>query len=488
MKNFKRIILSLASCLIMIVPGLTGSAGALEQVAGVIHLDTNVGDGVLSPEAMIHKVREAGIKVAVITDKDNMRVEYGIPPLRKIVKKAEERSSLTTFGAEKYLSVINDLSEKNPDMTIIGGVEALPFYYWEGSYFDSNLKLVDLHKHLLIIGLDSPGDIEGIPSVSYNNPPQFGIPCVLNAWPLVLIPAGIWLAGRKKKELVQGRMFSYRRERRPSVLFGVFLVLSGALFTLNNIPFCSSLYDQYHGDRGALPYQHLIDYAEAKGGMVFWAHPDVGGVHTLNGIEIFTPPYSKELIRTDNYTGFSAFVEGMKFSGRPGGYWDMALKQYINGERRKPVWAIGELDYKEGQWMGDTQTVFLVHKNSKPEILKAMHEGRMYAVHGDLKPVLEAFQIWDDRHGVWAEMGGTAAASQRIQLKIKVSMPEKERGAILRLMREGVVIKEISLNNAIDMELNDSFFKPGGKTYYRVDIDGRLISNPIFVTMENNEE
>jgi hypothetical protein len=335
--------------------------------------------------------------------------------------------------------------------------------------------------------MEGPGDIKGIPSVSYNNPAVFDIWCLLNIWPLFLTAAGLWLVLRKKKKLVKLQMFSFRRESRPFVVSGAVILLSGLLFTINNIPFCSPLYDQYHGDRGALPYQNLIDYAETKGGMVFWAHPDVGGTHRLNDIEVFTPPYSGELLRTFNYTGFAAFVEGMKFSGRPGGYWDTALKQYINGERQKPVWAIGELDYKEGSWMGNTQTVFIVNENNRTGILRAMREGRMYAVHGDLKPVLEAFQIWDDEGGNWVEMGGLATVGKRIKVKIKAHLPEKDkRTATLRLIREGVVIKEISLKSSIDMEMSDEYFKPGGKTYYRVDINDRLVSNPIFVKMENN--
>jgi hypothetical protein len=473
--------------LIILAWGHCSSAQAMERVAGVIHLDTSIGGGVLSPEEMIKKVKEAGLKVAVITDKDNMRVEYGISPLRKIIRKTQERNSITTYGAEKYLGVIDDLSKKNPDMTIIAGVEAVPFYYWEGSYVNNDLRLINFHKHLLIIGMEGPGDIKGIPSVSYNNPAVFDIWCLLNIWPLFLTAAGLWLVLRKKKKLVKLQMFSFRRESRPFVVSGAVILLSGLLFTINNIPFCSPLYDQYHGDRGALPYQNLIDYAETKGGMVFWAHPDVGGTHRLNDIEVFTPPYSGELLRTFNYTGFAAFVEGMKFSGRPGGYWDTALKQYINGERQKPVWAIGELDYKEGSWMGNTQTVFIVNENNRAGILKAMREGRMYAVHGDLKPVLEAFQIWDDEGGKWVEMGGLATVGKRIKVKIKAHLPEKDkRTATLRLIREGVVIKEISLKSSIDMKVNDEYFKPGGRTYYRVDINDRLVSNPIFVKMENN--
>lgn len=50
------------------------------RAEGVIHLDTNIGGGSLSPEEMLKKVKDAGLKVAIITDHDNMSVEYGLPP------------------------------------------------------------------------------------------------------------------------------------------------------------------------------------------------------------------------------------------------------------------------------------------------------------------------------------------------------------------------------------------------------------------------
>lgn len=489
MKPSDRSIQILSVSLIFLIFWCFSIASAMERVSGVVHLDTSISDGVLSPEEMVKKVKEAGLKVAIITDKDNLKVEYGISPLRKIIKRIEEKSSIMTFGAKEYLGTIENIAKQNPDMTIIAGVEAIPFYYWGGSYFDHNLKLINFHKHLLVIGLEKPEDLEGIPSTGYNNPMVFDMRCLLNIWPILLIPAGLWLALYRKKELLKLRMMSFTKERRPFRILGVIILLAGVLFLINNIPFCAPLYDQYHGDRGSLPYQNLIDYVDKKGGMVFWAHPDIEGKHELNGIEIYTLPYYKELLETFNYTGFAAFTEGMKYSGKPGGVWDMALKQYINGQRMKPVWAIGELDYKEGNWMGETQTVFLVNGNNKTEILKAMRKGSMYAVHGDTKPVLEAFQIWDDEHGVWTEMGGNATVSNAIRLKIKLRLSEEDkRNTRLRLIREGIVIKEFTLDSSLDIELTDDYLRSGERTYYRIDIDNRLISNPIFVTMKGNSQ
>lgn len=160
--------------------------------------------------------------------------------------------------------MVEDIAKNNPDMTIIASVEAVPFYYWEGSYFDNNLRLMNFHKHLLVIGLEAPEDLEGIPSIGYNNPMVFDMRCFLNIWPVFLIPAGLWLALYRKKELVKLRMLSFTKEKRPYMISGVVILLAGVVFTINNMPFCATLYDQYHGDRGSSPYQNLIDYVEKR--------------------------------------------------------------------------------------------------------------------------------------------------------------------------------------------------------------------------------
>ena len=165
-------------------------------------------------------------------------------------------------------------------MTIIAGVEAVPFYYWGGSYFNNNLKLINFHKHLLVIGLERPEDLEGIPSISYNNPLRFEIwesPEHL-AYSLNSTQDYGWYLQKKSGAYKIDELY-VKKEKTPFIIIGLVILLAGVIFMLNNFPFCSPLYDQYHGDRGSLPYQNLIDYVEKKGGMVFWAHPDIEGKH-----------------------------------------------------------------------------------------------------------------------------------------------------------------------------------------------------------------
>ncbi|HEX8948087.1 MAG TPA: hypothetical protein VF790_03945, partial [Dissulfurispiraceae bacterium] len=101
------------------------------------------------------------------------------------------------------------------------------------------------------------------------------------------------------------------------------------------------------------------------------------------------------------------------------------------------------------------------------------------------KPVLEAFRVWDEGKDAWAEMGDTATVSRGARIRIRIMPAEGEKRDLkVRLIREGTVIKEIPLRNGLDIELFDEYLNNAGKTYYRIDISGILLSNPIFVTVK----
>ncbi|MBI3008691.1 MAG: hypothetical protein HYY56_04160, partial [Candidatus Omnitrophica bacterium] len=141
-------------------------------------------------------------------------------------------------------------------------------------------------------------------------------------------------------------------------------------------------YDQYHGENYVLPYQDLINYVHKKGGLTFWAHPEHEEVVNVKWVRAVTKPYYEDLLRTDGYTGFSVFYEGYNKIGKPGGIWDRVLMEYCSGKRKKPVWAIGELD---DHGMGDrdlidVMTIFLMKGKNHKEVLDALREGRVYAV------------------------------------------------------------------------------------------------------------
>ena len=467
-------------------------ASDAEWVRGVIHLHTRMADesGKLSMDELLNEVRKKGIGVAVISDHDNERVEYGIFPLRRIIKKVVERKSIKHFGVRDYLDTIRSAEERFPDLTVLVGVEAVPAYYWEGSILNRDLSLRNWHKHILIIGLESPQDIEGIPSVGtgWYKKPDLG--CVVEFWPLLLFPLGIYLLRFEKVKEIRFANINFRETKKPYRIPGYISIVSGVVFLINNIPSCYTSHDPYHGDQGIAPYQELIDYVDDKGGLTFWAHPDATFDNTVNGIRVYTPPHPEDLIRSHGYTGFVALLKG-KETSIPGGVWDGLLKEYIKGKRERPVWAIGELDYRAGDWMGETETVLLLKQKTKKGVIDALRNGRMYAVTGlPYKPELGYFDVWDVRDKEWKHMGSHVSSGEKARLRVKIGY-QGRRSLILRVIKEGGIVARFPIRKELDIIIEDPL-KDAETTYYRIDVGYRiergggrfeplLISNPIFV-------
>ena len=106
--------------------------------------------------------------------------------------------------------------------------------------------------------------------------------------------------------------------------------------------------------------------------MVFWPHPEArstiaprslfGG---LVSVASETPPHSEDLLQTSGYTGFAALYADRITATDPGREWDQALSQYLNGQRQRPIWGTGDIDYhvdEPGGRIDDILTVFLVRE------------------------------------------------------------------------------------------------------------------------------
>ena len=162
---------SLYSIVIVLFVSSIASAGEFFSAPVVIQIASTVSDGKYSLDEIVKTCRANGIKIVVLGERDFMRWEYGLWPLRGLIKKTVKSNSLSAYGIERYFKEIEKLRLENPDMLIIPGVESAPFYYWEGNPFRKNLKIKNWHKHMLIVGLEKKEDYKFIPSLS--NPRGF---------------------------------------------------------------------------------------------------------------------------------------------------------------------------------------------------------------------------------------------------------------------------------------------------------------------------
>jgi hypothetical protein len=451
------------------------------QVPGLIDIHTDFSDGAHTLEFLIKLAKKRGIDVLFINDHDRKSLEYGIRPFQNILKKGVEEPSINKKGPENYLNMIESASRKYPDSILIPGAESAPFYNWKGSYFKKNLTVCDWERHLLIVGLDKPKDYENLPILDNGYSTRYIFSSISVAFFIFLVLFLVALYLIKWKGIIR--------------YLGIGVSVLALLLAINNHPFRSSPYDQYHGPQGILPYQLVIDYVNSRGGMVFWNHPETkSGKGKLGPISRDTLPYPQVLKESKNYSGFAALYGQDVTLIDPGNLWDKILIEYCTGQRKNPAWGISSADFhregEAGEKLGNFPTFFLVKSKTKKDILDALKKGRMYACQGDAdspRLILENFSIADSKTSQKAVMGEEIFSKgyPRIKARISTTASEEKDLVMVRLIRSGSPLKTFSAETPLSIDFRDDFIEPGKKIYYRLeatDKKGRkLVSNPIFV-------
>lgn len=455
---------------------------AYTRTPALIDLRTTYSDGDHDPETLAGIAAGKGFRVLIYNDHDRMVLEYGLPPFRNIVKKRVERNAIHRAGAASYLRTIEEVQRRRPEMVLIPGTESTPFYYWTGSPFSGDLTAHDHERRLLAIGLSKPEDYETLP-VLHNTPLGAQFRAV---WPALAAFALCFLIG-----------LSFLFQRGWWRLPGVLLVLLGAGFFLDTLFASPSPYDAYRGPQGAAPYQRFIDDVARKGGLTFWNYPETrSGVRPLGPIRVSTLPYPQMLAETSDYTGFAALYGDTVTVTEPGGVWDLVLKEYCAGFRRRPAWGIATADFHTeggaGERLGNFQTVLWLTDNSAAAALDALRRGRMYAARGKFPrvPQLDEFSVAAARPGAARAISGeeiTLAGPARIRIALSAPMADgREREVRVRLIRSGTVIQSVRKTLPLTIDHTDSSASPGEKVYYRMEMtgDGTILSNPIFVKIK----
>jgi len=447
-----------------------------QQIAGLIDTRTTFSDGDKSLEELVKLAKKRGFHVLFVNDHDHMVMEYGLYPFRNILRKRVERTSILKIGASKYIEEIRRVSQRYPEMIIIPGAESSPFYYWTGSPFHKNLTAHNCEKHLLVIGLKRPEDYKNLP-ILHNNLSTRDLGKLFPGTSIFLIPIILGMIV----------MMKWKGPYRPA---GITIIILSLLAIINYHPFKSSLFDPYHGDRGILPYQKLIDYVNEREGMTFWNHPETGsGIHKLGSINFRTPPYPDDLIRSQNYTGFAALYGDNITITEPGRGWDTILQEYCMGKRKRPMWGISAGDYhsENGDPLGTYPTVFLVKEKTKREILDALKRGRMYACRRSLDSIisLDEFSVEDSATGTKGTMGEEVFCKDNPLVKLKISAQDGKKYDVgVRIVRSGQLMYSMEGTTPFEATIEDNSLAPGKKIYYRMDMRGggaMAVSNPIFV-------
>ncbi|MFH0888201.1 MAG: hypothetical protein V1871_03225 [Planctomycetota bacterium] len=426
------------------------------HIAAAIHLQTPISGGKRSLNDYLQLAKQHEIGILIITDHDNQHYEYGIWPFRWLLKKTFEEASVFKYGVENYFSLLKQAGSSSQPEADLPQAQG------------SKKKTASDNDVLVIDGVES-------------------------------MPFYYWGGSYFKKNL------SLNDRGKHLLVIGL-----NDINAYKNLPLIAngkSRFNQYNGSQGYAPYQDLIDYVNSKGGLIFWSHPEAKESKLISGIKINTLAYPEAIKATTNYTGFGIFWEGYQKIGLPNGIWDNVLKEYCDGRRSKPVWAIGELDDYGEKEINKLLTVLLLKQKSYQTAIDALRNGKMYTVlkaqQQDYPPLmLDDFCLYNIAQQSIAYSGDELLTSSTPIIKIRISQKENKTDnqsnqknnvnkhmVTLKIIRQGIVIREINQSLPLTLNFKDNYSpKHGERIYYRLEATdekgGRLISNPIFVRFQ----
>ena len=386
----------------------------------VVHVHTTVSSGYLTVEDYSRLAEEKGVDAVILTDNLLQRYEYGLWPLRGILKKVVEKGSILRYGTGKYLESIKETNMKYKDVIIIDGAQANPFYYWIGNVFDGNLVLNNRAKDMLVVGLGDAKSYKDLPIVGNRNS-RFD-----------------QYHGDKFLEPYQD-LIDYVNQKGGLVFWSHPEIEEN--LSINGVRLIT------------IPYSYDLLSTENYTGFGIFAE----GYKTVG-----TPIGIWDKILTEYCLGKRAHpawaIGELEYSGEEDkNFNDTMNKLYVKKFDRDDILAA----LKEGKFYVIGKEPLATHLVLDEFFL---NEG------GSGKSAMMGQTLVSD-------------SAPLVKIKLSHEKPIDSE-IIVRLIRNNKIIREFSGKGSADLEFNDEDVKPDDSVYYRVDAENqgttRLISNPIF--------
>jgi hypothetical protein len=482
--------------LCLALPSSLHAATPLRQVPAVVHVHSIWSSGDQTLGELVARARAAGIQAIFLTDNHLQRFEYGLAPLRNLLRYRVEYPSLLLRGPQTYLTAVQEANVRQKDVLLIPGAEVIPHYYWTGSLLEGTLTMHNAQKNLLVFGLTRPRDYRQLPAVGNPNAARFGLATLWLVSPVILALPGFWLLRIRRPEKVRLRHFRVTVERRFRG-YGVLCLGIGVVLLANNFPFRTPVVSPYDSGAGLRPYQAVIDFAASRGGLTAWSMPEARDYEVVPvwklRATVRTEPYPDDLLSTDRFTAFGGVYEDRVTFTEPGAGWDQLLTAYLEGRRTTPAWAIGEAAHhgegQGGKRFGDIQTVFLTAQKDLPGLLAALRDGRLYALQRtpEVGLSLDDFQVLvpDRPPGLAGDMVSARVGDQPEVVADLRATDGRRMEIQVRLVRGGSVVHTRSGETPIAIRWTDAALPDGARAFYRLEARSPgghwMLSNPIFV-------
>ena len=477
--------------LAIVLGGMVGHVAASDerqQLVATFHVHSTASTGDMTVEALAERAEQLGLDVLILTDNFSLRYEYGLWPLRGILKQRVTVPSVLEYGIERYLDEIAASQRRHPRLIIVPGVEVAPFYYWTGSLAERTLTMHNAQRNLLVLGLSKPEDYRSLPASGNPGSYSFDWRGAVNGAPILLVAPAVWL----------WRPFRSAADRRsPRRMVSVVLIVLAVALVANAWPLSQPAFSSYDAGLGYRPYQALIDDVTNKGGLSFWSMTEARDFHEygfgpLGTVIVKTEAHPESLLRTTGYTGFGGLYQDGRTINKPGELWDRLLQVPTDEQRPVPV-LIGELAFHglkdAGKDLDRLVTVLSVKERTVPAVLEALRAGRAYAVgEGDrhVQLRLDEFRVLCQGGARSASMGERLDPVGARDLTVHLSISAADHGrhpVKVRLIRSGQVVAQLAGETPFLADWPDPTMPTAERMTYRVEItgSGELLSNPIFV-------
>lgn len=492
-----RLLLAALACFGQAVLVLAAVAAPVYRpIPTALHVHSTWSTGNLSLDDLASLAVARGVEAVFLADGHLHRFEYGVPPLRGLLRYRVQYPSVLSNGPEAFLREVEAANARQEKLLIVPGVEVAPHYYWTGSLLDGTLTMHNAQKNLLALGLYRPEDYRELPAVGNLGAAPWSLRSLWLLSPVLLAIPGIWLLRTRRRRVIRLRHFRVSEERRR-IVPAVLCVVAGALLLANNYPFREPPVSAYDAGAGLRPHQDVIDFVAARKGLAVWSLPEARDSHVVavHGLRatVRTDPYPDDLLRTDRFAAFGGIYEDTTTFTDPGHGWDQLLLDYLHGRRAEPAWAVGEAAYhyegQAGKRLGDVQTVILAERRDAAGLVEALRSGRAYSRlrTDDEHLALDRFQVISSQAAP-AEAGGTLALDpgDRPEVHAAIGSASGRRVSIeVRLIRSGAVVQTLRADTPTALRWTEPPLRPESGLFYRLEARGpaglRLLSNPIFV-------
>lgn len=328
---------------------VTDDLPASERV--VIDVRSYHSDGKHDFDTLAALAEKRGIRTVVFTEHDRYTIRLGLEPFGGWIGYSMQHPSIYETGVDEFFADLRRVQSKYPDLGLYAGTESTPAYHWSGLPFH-DLALHDAERHLITLGLNSPEQLEALPS--------FTLEHVQGPFLLSML---FWGA------LTLVFMFLFmRRKKAGAALLGLVSVVCMALVWMN---------------RGEVDADaDFIARAKAQRLFVIWTHPGTqSGVRQgPMGVQMDTPPYSDRVFRQPTAEAFAATYGDTDSNSVPGGLWDRYMLDYLHGRQPHPVWAVAAGDYhaegEANEYLGNFPMDVWMDGQSEASLLAALRDGR----------------------------------------------------------------------------------------------------------------